>query len=158
MKHLKVAFIIFCFVFCALFVAIALDQPTPIPICRHINASETISMNSRVETGTFSTSFVLTWIDASSQMEMILRSPSGLLLNPSAESPIVYSKNKTMLYFIVPSPEPGNWSEIITAKNLSQKGEDYCIITVSTGANQNQTEPGKVANSSSTCKTCNKMS
>ena len=136
----------------------ALGQPAPIPICRHINASETISMNSSVEKATFSASFIMTWIDAASQMEMKLVSPSGLLIDSSAESPIVYSRNETMLYFIVHAPEAGNWSQIITARNLSQKGENYCIITVSTGALQNQIESGKVANSNSTCKTCNKVS
>ena len=42
--------------------------------------------------------------------------------------PIIYTKEELDAYYIVPNPEPGNWTAIIEAKNVSSKGEDYVFF------------------------------
>jgi hypothetical protein len=60
---------------------------------------------------------------------MALRTPSGVSINQSAQTPIGYTKEKLDTYYVIPDPEPGNWTAIIEAKNVSPGGEDYVFFT-----------------------------
>jgi hypothetical protein len=101
---------------------------TTIPIDAQINASEVQSQNSMIGSNVSSAVFSLNWQNMGSDLEMTLRSPSGGLIDQSAGMPIVYAKEKLDTYYIVPAPEPGNWTAIIEAKNVSSKGEEYVFF------------------------------
>ena len=101
---------------------------TTIPINAQINASEVQSQYSMIGSDVSSAVFSLNWQNMGSDLEMTLRSPSGDQINQSAQMPIIYTKEELDTYYIVPNPEPGNWTAIIEAKNVSSKGEDYVFF------------------------------
>ena len=99
-----------------------------IPINARINASEVQSQNLMIGSDVSSAVFSLNWQNMGSDLEMTLRSPSGDQINQSAQMPVIYTKEELDTYYIVPNPEPGNWTAIIEAKNVSSKGEDYVFF------------------------------
>jgi hypothetical protein len=44
--------------------------------------------------------------------------------------PIIYKKKEIEAQYIVQNPEPGNWTAVIEAKNVSSTGEDYIFFVV----------------------------
>ena len=101
---------------------------TTIPIDGQINASEVQSQISMIGSDVSSVVFALNWQNKGSDLEMTLRSPSGDQINQSAQAPTIYKKEEFDTYYIVPNPEPGNWTAIIEAKNVSSKGEHYVFF------------------------------
>lgn len=102
---------------------------TAIPTNGHINAFEKLSQISNIGSDASSAIFALNWQNEESDLEMTLRSPSGVSINQSAQMPIGYTKEKLDTYYVIPGPEPGNWTAIIEAKNVSAGGEDYVFFT-----------------------------
>ncbi len=68
---------------------------------------------------------------------MKLVSPGEREINSSAEPPINYQKNDSLIFYIVPDPEPGNWTAKVIAPMALQTGEDYCVIFIQENANEN---------------------
>jgi hypothetical protein len=101
---------------------------TVIPVTGQINASESQSQISMIETNMSSVIFTLTWQNSDSDLEMSLTSPSGEQINQSAQIPIVYKKEKILAYYMVPNPMPGNWTAIIEAKKVPSEGENYAFF------------------------------
>jgi hypothetical protein len=101
---------------------------TTIPIDEQINASEMQSQISMVGADVSSVVFSLNWQNKGSYLEMTLKSPSGEQINQSAQAPTIYSKGELDTYYIVPNPEPGNWTAIIEAKKVPSKGEHYVFF------------------------------
>jgi len=105
----------------------SLDGPEP--QCGQVNASETLSLNSTISSGLRSASFILVWTDMNSSLEMALTTPGGLRLDSSAED--VYGRDKGIVYFVVPDPEPGNWTAVITAGDGSAKVSCCLVLDLS---------------------------
>jgi len=103
---------------------------TTIPINARINASEVQSQNSMIGSDVSSAVFSLIWQNMGSDLEMTLRSPSGDQIDQSAQMPIIYKKKEIEAQYIVQNPEPGNWTAVIEAKNVSSTGEDYIFFVV----------------------------
>jgi hypothetical protein len=101
---------------------------TTIPLNAQINASEVQIQNSIIGSNVSFAVFSLNWQNIGSDLEMTLISPSGGQINQSAQMPIVYTKEEINAYYTVPNPEPGNWTAIIEAKNVSSKGEEYVFF------------------------------
>jgi hypothetical protein len=126
---------------------------TTIPIDGRINASETQSQISMIGSNVSSVIFALNWQNKGSDLEMILKSPSGDQINQSAQAPIIYKKEEFDTYYIVPNPESGNWTSIIEAKNVPPKGEHYVFFASKAlgkaAIRDNETESADLSNSSS---------
>jgi hypothetical protein len=120
-----------------------------VPVNGHINASETLWHNLTVGSNISSVSFALYWPNEGSDLEMALISPSGLLINQSAQMPTVYKRENMNAYYIVQEPEAGNWTAMIEAKNVSASGEDYTFFMAQILGNElipeNLTEPGTLS-------------
>lgn len=106
------------------------DGGLTVPICGHINASETQSLIFSVDHSVGSASFILSWDNSSNDMKMVLHSPSGKEINSSVEQPINYQKNDSMIFYIIPGPENGNWTAEIAAAKVPGAGENYCAFFV----------------------------
>ncbi len=105
-------------------------QGLAVPTCGHIYASEMHTLNSVVGLNVTSVSFILDAGEAADEMEMMLIAPNGIRIDPSAGEPIIYQRNAELIYYIIPYPEPGNWTAEITAGDIPEMGEDYCAFTV----------------------------
>jgi hypothetical protein len=111
-------------------IADALDQGPTIPACGHINESETHLLNSTIGSNITSASFILSWSETADDLEMVLFAPSGMRIGPDAGEPVIYQRNASLIYYIVPNPEPGDWTAEITAGSVPEAGGDYCAFTV----------------------------
>lgn len=114
-----------------------MDEGLAVPICKHINASETHPLSFSVGPNISSASFILSWDNNNSDMEMVLISPSEKMIDSSAGQPINYQKNDSMIFYIVPDPEPGNWTAEVIAPAALQTGENYCAFFVLEAVNEN---------------------
>jgi hypothetical protein len=101
---------------------------TTIPIDGQINVSEMQSQISMIGSDVSSVVFALNWQNKGTDLEMTLRSPSGDQINQSAQEPTIFKKEELDTYYIVPNPEPGNWTAIIEAKNAPSEGEHYVFF------------------------------
>lgn len=99
-----------------------------IPELEQINATQPVLLNTTIDTNLSSFSFILTWLNATSSLEATLTSPSGTKIDSTAQLPIIYGTNKTMIYYILPSPEAGKWTVEITAKNAPDVGESFLAL------------------------------
>jgi hypothetical protein len=106
------------------------NQMMAVPICGHINASEVLSVKSAIESGSSSASFVLSWTNVTTDLQMVLETPRGQEINQSVKPPAIYGKNESLIYYIIPDPEAGNWTAEIFADNMPASGEDYCLDTL----------------------------
>ncbi len=111
-------------------VADDLDQGLTVPTCGHIYASETHTVNSIIGLNITSASFILNGGETADNLGMVLVTPNGTEIGPDAGEPITYRREANLIYYIVPNPEPGNWTAKITAGTIPEMGEDYCIFTV----------------------------
>lgn len=107
-----------------------LDQGLTVPACGHINESEMHLLNSAVGPNVTSASFILSWDETADDLEMVLVAPSGTRIDPDVEEPIIYQEDAGLIYYIIPYPEPGDWTAEITARTVREMGEDYCAFTV----------------------------
>lgn len=109
------------------------EQVDVVPTSGHINASETQSLDFDVGSDAASVSFILYWGDETSDLDMLLITPGGAQVNSASDEMIIYNKNVTMLYYIVPMPEPGSWTAEITAKVVPETGIDYMAFMIPAG-------------------------
>jgi len=99
-----------------------------VPVNGHINASETLSQISTVGPNVSSASFSLYWQNEENDLSMTLKSPSGLMIDQSAQLPTIYQKENQSIYYIVQDPEAGNWTAMIEALNVSAQGEEFTFF------------------------------
>jgi len=109
--------------------AAALDEGLVIPMCRYINPSETHQMDVSVDEEITMASFLMDWRNVTSDLEMVLITPSGARINSTVGEPITFDKNGSSIYYIVPDPQPGQWIAEIAAKNAPVGGEEYCAYS-----------------------------
>jgi hypothetical protein len=102
----------------------------PVQSCGHLDATGPSLLKSEIGSNLSAVSFLLNWTNSSSSLEMTLISPTGQKIDSSAQPPVVYDKNVSMEYYVVPSPEPGTWTEQVKANSVPNKGEDYCLSTI----------------------------
>lgn len=107
-----------------------LNQGLAVPTCGHINASETQLLNSTVELNVAYATFILSWENETTDLEIVLITPSGMVIDHAAEKPIIYQKNASLISYMIPNPEPGNWTSKITAMAVPEMGENYCVFTI----------------------------
>ena len=111
--------------------SVAQDQGLiPVQSCGVLNATGSSLVKSNIGSHLSSVSFLLNWTNATSSLDMILSSPSGLKIDSSAQPPVIYGENESMEYYIVPNPEPGTWTVQIRPKSVPDKGEEYCLSTI----------------------------
>ncbi len=103
---------------------------TTSPICRYINASETHQLNFSVGSNVTAAFFLLDFANDTSELEMVLITPSGTIIDSSTAGPATYQRENLSICYIVPDPEPGEWTAEITAKDVPETGEEYCASTV----------------------------
>jgi hypothetical protein len=108
----------------------ALDLEVTSPICKYINASETHQLNFSVGSNVTAASFILDFANDTSELEMVLITPSGSRIDSATGEPITYQRDNLSIYYIVPDPEPGEWTAEITARDVPETGEEYCASAV----------------------------
>lgn len=102
----------------------------PIQSCGHLNATGSSRLNSNIGSNLSAVTFLLDWTNVSSSLEMTLSMPDGQKIDSSARPPVIYGKNESTEYFLVPNPEPGEWTAEVKANSVPDKGEDYCLTTI----------------------------
>ena len=124
--------------------------------CSIIKSPENVSVSSNVGPGNAQVTYILSWQNATSVLDMVLRSPGGKNFNSSAQAPDFYQKNTTKIYYIISTPEPGNWTAEISAKTTPKLGEDYCVLTLLTLSESQLSgnESGNITEGKG-CPTCN---
>lgn len=101
---------------------------TYIPESGQIHAKQTILSNATIETNISSFLFVLTWLNATSNLEAALIAPNGARIDSTAQSPVIYGVNKSLIFYILPNAEVGKWTAVITAKDVPDVGESYWAL------------------------------
>ncbi len=142
------------------------DMAAFVPEYEQINATQPVLLNTTIGTGLSSFSFILTWLNATSSLEATLTSPSGTKIDSNAQLPIIYGTNKTMIYFILPGPEAGKWTAVITAKNAPDVGESFLALfntdsmdeSTEQGPFDDEINPSDLENISGECENCTEQS
>jgi hypothetical protein len=104
------------------------EIPTYIPENGQIHATQTILLNTTIGTNSSSLLFVLNWLNATSNLEATLISPSGVKIDSTTQSPVIYGENTSLIFYILPNPEVGKWTAMITAKDVLDMGESYWAL------------------------------
>ena len=139
------------------------NQMMTVPVCGHIDTSEGLSLKSAIESNISEASFVLSWTNVTTDLQMVLETPSGQEINQSVKSPAIYSTNKSLIYYIIPDPEVGIWTAKIVPNDMPASGEDYCLDTSQDTADEseqeNSTDTGEempeASVNKSECEACN---
>jgi hypothetical protein len=100
--------------------------------CSVIKSGEIASIGSNIDTGNSQATFILSWLNATSNLDMVLSAPDGKRIDSTAMTSDTYRKNDTMVQYIISDPMPGNWTANITASKTSELGEGYCVLTLLT--------------------------
>jgi hypothetical protein len=108
----------------------AQDEELAIPICKIIKSDEIHRLNFSVEPDVGAASFLMDWGNITSDLEMVLVTPSGKSINSSTGKPIAYFKDNQSLYYIVPNPEAGEWIAEVIPNEVPKTGEEYCAYIV----------------------------
>jgi hypothetical protein len=101
------------------------EIPEYIPESGQIHATQTILLNATNYANISSFLFVLTWLNATSNLEATLITPSGVKIDSTAQPPVIYGVNKSLIFYILPNAEVGKWTARITAKDAPDMGESY---------------------------------
>lgn len=104
------------------------EIPAYIPENGQIYAMQTVLLNTTTGNSLSSFSFILVWFNDTSGLEATLTSPSGTKIDSTAQLPLIYGMNNSLIFYIVPSPESGEWTATITAKNVPDVGESYWAL------------------------------
>lgn len=108
---------------------------TDIPESGLIHATQTIMLNETIDANTPSFLFVLTWLNATSNLEASLITPSGVKIDSTAQPPVIYGANKSLIFYILPDAEVGEWTAMITARDVPDMGESYWAVFSTTPKN-----------------------
>ena len=84
-----------------------------------------------IDSNVSSVVFFVYWLDNESDLDLILNTPSSIVVDPSivsADPSIDYGKNAFFEYYGIQSPEPGNWTINVTALSVPSEGLSYAII------------------------------
>jgi hypothetical protein len=108
---------------------------TSLPESGQIHAAQTILSNVTIDTKISSLMFVLTWLNATSNLEATLIAPSGVKIDSTAQLPVIYGVNKSLIFYILPNAEVGQWTAMITAKDVPDMGESYWALFSTTPEN-----------------------
>lgn len=106
------------------------DMQTYIPESGQINATETRLLNATTDANISSYIFALTWMNATSKLDAVLISPSGIRIDSNVQPPIIYGVNKSLIFYILPDTEKGKWTAMITARNVPDLGESYLALFI----------------------------
>ena len=101
-----------------------------IPSCGHIMPSETDIHNLTIDGNYSEALFFLFWENDSSNLELVLNSPSNKQINYSVQPPIEFQKIELQMQYKVPKPEKGNWIARIIPKEVPDCGESYCTLVI----------------------------
>jgi hypothetical protein len=108
---------------------------TDIPESGLIHATQTILLNETIDANTSSFLFVLTWLNATSNLDATLITPSGVKIDSTAQPPVIYGTNKSLIFFILPNAEVGEWAAMVTARDVPDMGESYWALFSATPQN-----------------------
>jgi len=151
---------LFCILaFAFLCFSVHASEPVAEPVTGQIQAAETISFNTTVGVNTSELSFVLVWQNTTSSLDAVLYSPSGKEINSSAQPPVIYNKNMTLVYYIIYSPEPGEWVAKVKANAVSDVGESYWVMFETAAAGEEvvteEIPAGELEEELEECEECN---
>ncbi len=104
------------------------EMPAYIPESGQIHATQTILLNETIGAKISSFLFVLTWLNATSNLEATLITPSGVKIDSTIQPPIIYGVNNSLIFYILPSAEAGKWTAVITARDVPDTGESYWTL------------------------------
>ena len=104
------------------------EMPVYIPEIGQIHATQTVLLNTTIGSNLSSFSFILAWFNATSSLEATLTSPRGTKIDSTAQPPIIYGINKSLIFYILPNPEAGKWTAAISAKNAPDAGETFLAL------------------------------
>jgi hypothetical protein len=122
--------------------------------CGVIKSAEITSNSSNLDPGNSQVTFILSWQNVTSNLDMVIGEPDGQEIDSNAKPPILYQKTDNTVQYIIPDPQAGNWTAQISASMTPKSGETYCLLTLLTlaevGATNNESE-----NITQGCPTCN---
>ena len=104
------------------------EIPTDIPESGLIHATQTILLNKTIDANTSSFLFVLTWLNVTSNLEATLIAPSGVKIDSTTQTPVIYGVNKSLIFYILPNAEVGKWTAMISARDVPNMGESYWAL------------------------------
>lgn len=104
------------------------EIPAYIPESGKIFPAQTVLLNTTIGANLSSFSFILAWFNDTSSLQATLTSPSGTKIDSTAKAPVIYDQNNSLIFYILPSPEAGEWTATITAKNAPDAGEYYWAL------------------------------
>jgi hypothetical protein len=104
--------------------------------CSVIRSAENANTISEVGPGDSQLTFILSWQNATSNLDMTLSAPDGQKIDSPIQPPDIYKKNDTTVQYTIPNPEPGNWTAKVIARTTPEPGEGYCVLTLLTLAEQ----------------------
>jgi hypothetical protein len=81
---------------------------THVPESGQIHATQTILLNTTNGANISSFLFVLTWLNATSNLEAALIAPSGAKIDSTTQLPVIYGVNKSLIFYIIPNAEIEN--------------------------------------------------
>lgn len=129
-----------------------------VPACGTIGPSQTFSQGFAIEPNATSVSFVLSWANKTSELEMTLQTPAGQEMDSRVEAPDSWSKSDNLEFFIISNPLPGTWTAVVKAGNLPSGVEDYCLYTFLSNetepAEEESSTPPEVQTPSDQCEAC----
>lgn len=99
-----------------------------IPESGQINARQIILINATIDTKVSSLLFVLTWLNATSDLEATLITPAGAKIDSTIQPPAIYGVNSSLIFYILPNAEVGKWTAVIKAKDVPDMGESYWAL------------------------------
>ncbi len=101
---------------------------TDIPESGLIHPTQAILLNETIDANASSFLFVLTWLNATSNLEATLTTPGGVKIDSTAQPPVIYGVNKSLIFYILPNAEAGEWTATITARDVPDMGESYWAL------------------------------
>ncbi len=94
--------------------------------CGQIYPHGTVMHKININRGTNSALFFLNWTENDSDLGVTLITPEGCKVSPTSEN-VKYEQEDNHEIYLLQEPESGAWTAEVTAGNLQNKEEDYCL-------------------------------
>jgi hypothetical protein len=100
--------------------------------CSVIRSAQSVYISSNISAGNSQATFILSWQNVTSSLDLVVNDPSGLEIDPTAKPPIMYQKDNLSVQYLIPDPLPGDWTAKVVASATPEPGEGYCLLTLLT--------------------------
>jgi hypothetical protein len=99
--------------------------------CKAVSPGQDQSTNFFLDPGNIQATFIASWINATSSLDLVLSDPSGKDVN-SADPGIIYQVDNNTVQYTIPNPGSGSWTARVFARIAPEWGEQYCIFLILT--------------------------